>query len=74
VTGRRFRLLLYAALLLLFLLHHDLWLWDDPRLLLGLPVGLTYHVGYSLAAALLMLLLVTLAWPETIDDDETPPR
>jgi hypothetical protein len=74
VKDRRLRLPLYAALLLLFLLRHDLWLWDDPRLVLGLPVGLTYHLGYSLVTALVMLVLVTLAWPETPDDDETLPR
>jgi hypothetical protein len=64
---------LYAALALLLLLHNDVWLWDDASLMLGLPVGMTYHVGYSVAAFVLFLLLVKFAWPrhlEAADDDE----
>jgi len=64
LTGRSVRALLYAALVLLFVLHQDSWLWDDPRIVLGLPVGLTYHVVYCLVASLLLWLLVRLAWPE----------
>lgn len=63
------RALLYVALILIFLLHNDLWLWDDGRFVLGLPVGLTYHVLYCLVAALIMTLLVRFAWPETLGGD-----
>jgi len=48
---------------LLLLLHNDVWLWDDGSLVLGLPVGMTYHVGYSVAAFVLLLLLLKFAWP-----------
>lgn len=64
VAGRR---LAYAALLLLYLLHNDLWYWDDPRVVMGLPVGLTYHVGLSVAASLVMLLMVRFAWPHELE-------
>jgi hypothetical protein len=57
------RALLYALLAALFVVRIDLWLWDDPRIVLGLPVGLTYHVLYCLAVALVMALLVRYAWP-----------
>ncbi len=57
---------LYAALVILYLLHNDLWSWHDGRLLLGLPVGLTYHIAYCLAAAVLMALLVRWAWPSQL--------
>ena len=60
---KRTRATLYAALVILYLLHNDLWLWHDGRFVLGLPVGLTYHVGYCLAAAALLALLVRRAWP-----------
>jgi Protein of unknown function (DUF3311) len=60
---KRTRAALYAALVVLYLLHNDLWLWRDGRFVLGLPVGLTYHVGYCLAAAALFALLVRRAWP-----------
>jgi len=55
---------LYGALFLAFVLHNDFWLWDDARMVAGLPVGLAYHVGFCLAVALLMWLLVTFAWPK----------
>lgn len=33
------------ALVLLFVLHQDFWQWSDGSIVLGLPVGLTYHIG-----------------------------
>ncbi len=62
------RKLLFIALLLFYLLHNDLWLWVDHRLVLGLPVGLTYHIAYSLLAMVWMYLLVRFAWPAPPDD------
>lgn len=69
------RYAVYAALFVAYLLHNDVWLWDDPSMLLGLPVGLTYHVGYSLLAALMMFVLVRLAWPDELEaiGDSQPP-
>ena len=64
------RRLLYVALFVLYLLHNDLWFWDDPQLLLGLPIGLLYHIGFCLAAALMMALLVNYAWPRHLRDEE----
>lgn len=57
------------ALLGLYLLHNDLWLWHDGRLVAGLPVGLLYHVLYCVVAALLMAALVRWAWPPGLDDE-----
>ena len=57
------RCALYFALIALYLVHNDLWLWNNPRLLAGIPVGLVYHVGFCVAASLLMLALVRYAWP-----------
>ena len=51
-----------AAVLAVYLLHNDLWLWDDPSRVLGLPVGLGYHVAFCIAAAGLMALLVRTTW------------
>jgi len=66
LSSRTIRRLLYTALALAFLLHNDLWLWDDARSVAGLPVGLAYHVGFCLAVALLMGLLVRFAWPKDL--------
>lgn len=54
---------LYAALAVLYLLHNDLWLWSDGRIVAGLPVGLLYHALYCLAAAALLAATVRWAWP-----------
>ena len=64
------RKLLYLALVVLYLLHNDLWFWHDPRFVLGLPIGLFYHVCFCLGASLLMVLLVTWAWPGHLDSDK----
>ncbi len=63
MAARAARVTAYAALPALYALHNDLWLWDDPNRLLGLPVGLTYHILFSAAVVLVMWRLVRVAWP-----------
>jgi hypothetical protein len=56
-----------AALLgfvVLFVLHQDLWWWDDAQIVAGLPIGLSYHVAYC---GLVSLLLVLIVGPLTRD-------
>ena len=65
--GRR---LSWAGIPILFVLHADWWLWDDPRMVFGLPAGLIYHALYCLVATLGMLLLVKYAWPAHLEVDE----
>ena len=50
--------MLYCLLVLLFLLHNDFWFWKTPQLVLGIPIGLLYHIGYCLVATLLMAAFV----------------
>ena len=60
--------LVLIAAIVLFVLHQDVWFWDSETVLLGfLPVGLAYHAGYSLAAALLWLWAIRFAWPHHIE-------
>ncbi len=66
MRSKSIRAVLYAALIILYLLHNDLWLWDDASIVRGLPVGLVYHIAYCLVAAGLMALLVRFAWPSEI--------
>ena len=63
--------LLYAGAFALYLLHTDLWLWSDSRTVLGLPVGLAYHLGFCAAASLLFAGLVTQAWPRLDSGDSS---
>jgi hypothetical protein len=53
----------------LYLLHNDLWFWNDARLVLGVPAGLLYHIGFCIATALAMISLVRHAWPEGLEVD-----
>lgn len=63
------KLLASAAMALLVVLHHDIWAWHDARRLLGLPIGLSYHVLSSLAASLVLAWLVRVAWPDEGDEE-----
>jgi hypothetical protein len=74
------RVLLVLAVAALYVLHQDIWFWRTPRLtipFLGIdaipfgiiPVGLFYHMCFSVAASLLMWLLVRHAWPHHIERD-----
>ena len=67
MTGTGLRRLALAGLPVLYILHNDFWLWDDPRIVIGLPVGLLYHVLFCVAATGVMLLLVNYAWPAHLE-------
>ncbi len=66
--------LLVIAVAALYVLHQDVWFWRTPRVFgvipLGfVPVGLFYHACFSAAAAGLMWLLVTYAWPSHLEEE-----
>ncbi|HKR22603.1 MAG TPA: hypothetical protein VJS17_08420 [Pyrinomonadaceae bacterium] len=62
------RILLVVAVVVLYVLHQDIWFWSSRHLVFGFfPVGLFYHFCFSIAAALLMWLLVTFAWPSHLE-------
>lgn len=53
----------------LYALHQDIWLWRSARPLLAgfLPVGLTYHALYCVAASALMWVLTEYVWPDHLE-------
>ena len=61
--------LIAAAIVGLYVLHQDLWLWRAARpLVFGfLPVGLAYHAAYCLLVALLMWAITAIAWPAHLE-------
>ncbi len=65
------RTLLVALILGLYLLHQDFWFWRTayPLVLGFLPIGLFYHACYSVAAALVLWLLVKHAWPSHLEKE-----
>lgn len=62
---------LIILLVVLFVLHQDFWFWRAARpLLFGfLPVGIWYHVCFTLAVSLVMWLLIQQAWPQHLEED-----
>ena len=61
-------ILLVVAVVALYILHQDIWFWRSSYLVFGfIPIGLFYHAVFSIAAALLMWLLVTYAWPSHLE-------
>jgi hypothetical protein len=56
---------------LLYVLHQDVWFWRAARpLVFGfLPIGLFYHVAFTLACSGALWLLVTYAWPAHLEHD-----
>lgn len=62
------RYVIWFLILFLVLLHQDLWFWSDGRLVLGfLPVGLAYHIGLTIAAAVAWWLATMVIWPAGAD-------
>jgi len=54
----------------LYVLHQDFWYWRSARLVFGfVPIGLFYQGCFSVAAALLMWLLVKFAWPHHLEEE-----
>ena len=66
------RWLLAGWIVLAYVLHQDWWFWRSasPLVFGFIPIGLFYHAVYSLAVAALMGLLVRMAWPSHLENDE----
>lgn len=60
---------IYALIVLLAVAHHDFWSWGDADTMVFrfLPIGLAYHAGISVAAAVLWGLAVRYCWPAGVD-------
>ena len=62
------KLLLVVAVVILYVLHQDIWFWRSSYLVFGfIPIGLFYQGCFSVAASLVMWLLVTYAWPSHLE-------
>src|SRR5262245_11026932 len=64
------RFLLGLTVITFYLLHQDFWFWKkiEPMVFGFLPIGLFYHLCYTLAVSVLMWLLVKHAWPVHLDE------
>lgn len=63
-------ILLVLAVVVLYVLHQDIWFWRSSYLVFGfIPIGLFYQGCFSVAATLLMWLLVCYAWPSHLEKE-----
>jgi hypothetical protein len=60
--------------LALVVLHQDIWFWRraTPLVFGVLPLGLFYHVVYTLVTAAALWGLVRYAWPADLDREPPP--
>ena len=65
------RILLVVAVIALYVLHQDFWFWRTahPLVFRFVPIGLFYQGCFSVAASLLMWLLVKFAWPHHLEQE-----
>ena len=63
------RTLLVIVVAALYLLHQDIWFWRTahPMVFGFIPIGLFYQGCFSVAASLVMWLLVKYAWPAHLE-------
>ena len=68
------KLFIVLLIAVVYALHQDIWNWSksDPLVFGFLPIGLAYHAGYSILAAILMAILVKIAWPSELEEPEKP--
>ena len=62
----------WGLVVLLIILHQDVWLWDNDTLVAGfMPITLLYHAGISLAAGITWFLATKFAWPAILEQETT---
>ena len=63
-------ILLVLAVIVLYVLHQDIWFWRSSYLVFNfIPIGLFYQGCFAIAASVLMWLLVTYAWPSHLEKE-----
>jgi len=67
--------LLTVFLIIVYILHQDFWNWKkaEPLVFGFMPIGLAYHAGYSVLAAITMAMLVKFAWPSHLENVSPEP-
>lgn len=64
------RWLVWALVVLLVVLHHDVWNWNNKTLVFGfMPITLLYHACISIAASVTWYLATVYAWPNVLEDE-----
>ncbi len=66
--------IVFGVIIMLAVLHQDYWWWDsiDPLVLGFIPIGLAYHAGVSVVAAVLWAMAIKYCWPDHLEDETEP--
>ena len=63
--------IIVALVILLILLHQDIWFWESKTVLFGfMPITLFWHACISVGATLTWALATRIAWPNELDENE----
>jgi len=56
--------LVAGLVILLVILHQDIWFWESHEPVFGfMPVALLWHAGISVAASITWFIATKIAWP-----------
>ncbi|MFK7819794.1 MAG: DUF3311 domain-containing protein [Planctomycetaceae bacterium] len=62
----------WILVILLLILHQDVWFWEDGTLIFGfMPISLLYHGGISIGASITWFLATKYAWPKVLDEADS---
>ncbi len=66
---RAMRYVVWGLVLLLVIVHQDVWYWNDATLVFGfMPITLLFHAGISLSAAVVWYMAIIFCWPNNLED------
>ena len=64
------KFLVWGLVLLLVILHQDVWNWDNTDLVFGfIPFTLAYHAAISISASIVWFLATVLIWPTDLEEE-----
>ncbi|TWT87440.1 hypothetical protein Mal64_29790 [Pseudobythopirellula maris] len=67
------RMVVWGLVLLLLVLHQDIWFWNDGTLVFGfMPIALFFHACISIAASVTWFMATKFCWPTGVDDALAP--
>lgn len=68
------KVVVWLLVLLLAVLHQDVWNWRSTSLVGGvLPAGLAYHMALTAATAVVWYLATRFCWPGDLSPEEPRP-
>ncbi|MCP4189451.1 MAG: DUF3311 domain-containing protein [Planctomycetaceae bacterium] len=60
--------IIWTLVVVLLVAHQDNWFWTDDTLVFGfIPIGLMWHAGISIGAAIIWYLATVYAWPSKLE-------